>query len=112
MKHTPRRLVKEAYVLALERQPQRQPSGLAHLEVYGRARRERRLEDAIFVLPLCLTTAHQYHPEVSVYAHLEPQFLQLLPREQLQINWLRGPARLTHVVPQDCTYLHYLKAVT
>lgn len=53
-----------------------------------RCPRQCRPEDAIFALFPCLTKAHWYLPERSLCTHLEPQFLQLLPRRHLQINWL------------------------
>lgn len=47
---------------------------------YGIGLRVYKPGHAMSPLSLCLTAFHQYLPERSLYTHLEPQFLQPLPR--------------------------------
>ena len=62
--------------------------------------------DAILVLSHCLAPGDQYLPLRNLYTHLEPQFLQLLPRRHFQIAWLWYLAGLMLAAPQNGIYLH------
>ena len=65
--------------------------------------------DLFFVLSLCLTTALQYLPKRNSDTHSD---FTTATRENLKIAWLWWSVGLTLAVPQDCIYLHTLKAAT